>query len=533
MAEENKNLQNNADGIPEDIDELLANAGKSLSELSDEVGQEDKESSSNIELERDEKVSDVDSILSSLAAELENIGEDITDEVSEEPDEKLHEDVQSEPQPDIQSETQLDFDAVGPGDEGDLSSNSEDSFQDPLAELAAELEQMNGSALKEIEEPEVEMPGEQDSAKAEAGDESIDDIVEGAIKDVSQESVVQADSQNDTEPEIESTQEVQESVDDVLARLANEINEEHLEEPGTEPSNDAYEPEDEVNSIVEDELAEMQQQAADNVSELPVESDEAVEAIEEVNSLGVEETSADADAELDDMASEVEKVLNGFADAVVDEQEGVVKEQPQEPTSDAIAKPDPQAKQPEPIIDEDIARQLADLSDILDENAQEEPEDSVAEAEPPSKASIDDDISDPPISDSEKVMPHAEDVLRDLDKQMNDLNDLVNEETDSADAADDIVLQELEDKVAPRKKDKSSKQQSATLENPTEQEKPARIGMSATQKAVISGLQATNKPFEKVVKGQAKDTLGLVAILTFAISIATLGFYLLFGGNQY
>ena len=64
-------------------------------------------------------------------------------------------------------------------------------------------------------------------------------------------------------------------------------------------------------------------------------------------------------------------------------------------------------------------------------------------------------------------------------------------------------------------------------------EKTANRGMNPAQKVFVSGLQATNKPFEKVVPGKAKDTLGLVAIITVAISMATLGFYLVFGGNQY
>ncbi len=502
MADEKKNLKDNAGGIPDNIDELLENAGKSLAELSEEVGQEKKQQD-NIELEDNSKVSDVDSILSSLAAELENIGEEIEEDkpapvepeatvkeqapepelepagsaVSDnEPEEAVIENAASE---EVEASSEPQQLAEAAQDSASVNELLKDNDDDPLAELAAELEAINGGSLKDL--------GNDDSE--EAPEPAVD--VQAAV---SEPAPAVAEPQTDGENE---------SVDDILARLAQEISQDEIENNDSQPAAASL--------------------SADNQQEVnkPVESGEAVEKPEDVDSLGTPAENVEMDDEIAKMSADVQKAMEDFETAA--EQSDSASENAEEQ-----------------VNEDELARQLNDLTETLSEahegKISEEIDKSV-------EASIPDE-PEPSVEDVKKAMPHAEEVLDALDRQMKDLNALVTEETNAGGAAgadvsadDNMVMQELEDKTAPEVKGKKDKKVSKEKGKPEVelQSEPVikpRTGMNVAQKAVVTSFEAVNKPLEKVVPVTMKDTLGLVAIITLAVSMATLGFWLVFGGGQ-
>ena len=204
-------------------------------------------------------------------------------------------------------------------------------------------------------------------------------------------------------------------------------------------------------------------------------------------------------------------------------------------------------------VSDDVARQLEDLSDTIhkSQNPQPEPEaaedpdkllDKIQEEQIQQEAELETPVeqaAEPecePVAEVEEshedVLPHAEDVLDSLDREMSNLNDLVAEETsESHDDSDDIVMQELEDKVSPPPAASQEDKVKAQANDPQPARPRERVGMNSAQRVVISGLEASNKPFEKVVPGPAKDIMGIVAVITLAVSMATLGLFLIFGGS--
>ncbi|MBN2841970.1 MAG: hypothetical protein JXM68_02705, partial [Sedimentisphaerales bacterium] len=419
MADEKKNLKDNAGGIPDNIDELLENAGKSLAELSEEVGQEKKQQD-NIELEDNSKVSDVDSILSSLAAELENIGDEIEEETpaSVEPEAAVNKEVpQPEVKPagsavsDIEPEETVTENAVSeeveaiseqqPVSETDQVNASakellDDNDDDPLAELAAELEAINGGSLKDL------------GNDIAAGEEPASDA-KAAVPEPAKPAPAVAKPQASEENE---------SVDDILARLAQEISQDELGDSDSQPV--------------------AASKSADNQQEVnkPVESGEAVEKHEDVDSLGTNAENVDADDEIAKMSADVQKAMDDF-EAAAEE-------------SDSESE----------TTDDDLARQLDDLTETLSEAQDDKMAEDIGKAVEASAP----DEPEPSVEDVKKAMPHAEEVLDALDRQMKDLNDLVSQETNAGGAADgetstdeNMVMQELEDKTAPAAKGKKDK----------------------------------------------------------------------------
>ena len=300
MADENKKIQDNADGIPDNIDELLENAGKSLSELSDEVGEDSSTDKENIELDKTEgdEVNDVDSILSELTAELENIGEEIEGDEKEDSVE-VHE--VEQPEADSVAETQESTEAAmediveeAAAAEPETIAEVED---DPLAELTAELEAINGESLIDMKEDMAPAP------EAEEPQQEVEDIVA--------EQEIAADIELPVEQEAPAAKaednNEDESVDDVLARLANEISEDNLND-----SDDAGQQQKSVSgsaNIPQNDIQipqEPQEQELEAGLESPVESDETVEAVEGVESLGADHSE---DGSVDEIARKCQKMF--------------------------------------------------------------------------------------------------------------------------------------------------------------------------------------------------------------------------------